>query len=188
MRTCWGREWSLATEALPVDGDRMTALIHYERQRWKKINFFAKKPFPWSLFQHVQTQCMPSFIDLHTHATAGHVTSFAWSWNTSANSDRSLAWSYHTSSPHGDLRDRSRSRWNIQKHETFSGKPCTVFLDRTSALHALHLKTREQRTMHPRVIDRTALQAPGQHETLWWIPVDRDCSIALHCTSTGIRQ
>ena len=38
-----GRWWSLATEALPVDRDRMTALIHYEHQRWKKINFFAKK-------------------------------------------------------------------------------------------------------------------------------------------------
>ena len=76
--TCWGQEWSLATEALPVDGDRMTALIHYERQRWKKVNFFTKKKLlPRSLFQHVQTLCMPSFIDLHTHATAGHVTSFA---------------------------------------------------------------------------------------------------------------
>ena len=38
-----------------------------------------------------------------------------------------------------------------------------------------------------RAIDRTALQAPGQHETLpvdLGLPtVDRDCSIALHCTS-----
>ena len=71
------QEWGLTTEALPVDGDCMTALIHYERQRWKKVNFFAKKLLPRSLFQHVQTLCMPSFIDLHTHATAGHVTSFA---------------------------------------------------------------------------------------------------------------
>ena len=31
---------------------------------------------------------MPSFIDMHTHATPGHVTSFACSRNTS---DRSLA-------------------------------------------------------------------------------------------------
>ena len=59
-----GRWWSLATEPLPVDGDRMTVLIHYERQRWKKVNFFAKKLLPWSLFQHVQTLCMPSVIDL----------------------------------------------------------------------------------------------------------------------------
>ena len=28
-----------------------------------------KKPLPRSFFQHVQTLCMPSFIDLHTHAT-----------------------------------------------------------------------------------------------------------------------
>ena len=65
------QEWSLTREALPVDGDRMTTLIHYERQRWKKVNFFAKKPLPRSLLQHVQTLCMPSFIDLHTHATPG---------------------------------------------------------------------------------------------------------------------
>ena len=55
----------------------MTALIHYERQRCKKVNFFAKKPLPRSFFQHVQTLCMSSFIDMHTHATPGHVTSFA---------------------------------------------------------------------------------------------------------------
>ena len=81
--TCWRSGWSLATESLPVDGDRMTALIHYERQRWKKINFLAKKPL-----LHVQTLCMLSFIDLHTHATAGHVTLFAWTWSRRT-SDRS---------------------------------------------------------------------------------------------------
>ena len=64
-----GWEWSLAMEPLAVDGDRMTALIHYERQRWKKVNFFAKKPLPGSLFQHFQMLCMPSFIDLHTRNT-----------------------------------------------------------------------------------------------------------------------
>ena len=43
-----GQEWSLATEALPVDGDRMTALIHSGRQR-----------------------CMPSFIAcIHTQHQA----------------------------------------------------------------------------------------------------------------------
>ena len=96
------QDWSLTTEALPVDGDRMTALIHYERQRWKKVNFFAKKLLPRSLFQHVQTLCMPSFIDLHTHATAGHASDVvclqlcklqSCSRNTSG---RSLAWSHHT--------------------------------------------------------------------------------------------
>ena len=66
---------SLRLDLLEVD--RMTALIHYEHQRWKKVNVFAKKPLPRSLFQHVQTLCMPSFIDLHTRATPGHVTSFA---------------------------------------------------------------------------------------------------------------
>ena len=44
-----------------------------------QLSFFAKKPLPRSLFQRVQTLCMPSFIDLHTHATPGHVTSFACS-------------------------------------------------------------------------------------------------------------
>ena len=67
-----GRGWSLATEPLPVDGDRITALIHYERQRCKKINFFAKKPLPRSLFQHVQTLSMPSFIDFHTRMHTQH--------------------------------------------------------------------------------------------------------------------
>ena len=62
-----GRGWSLATEPLPVDGDRMTALIHNERQRWKKVNFFAKKPLPRSLLQHVQTcACPVSLTCIHT--------------------------------------------------------------------------------------------------------------------------
>ena len=99
-------EWkSLRLDLLEVD--RMTALIHYERQRWKKVNFFAKKPLHRSLFQHVQTLCMPSFIDLHTHATPGHVTSFACSRNTS---DRSLAYCSH----HG----RRSTRAIEVKHET----------------------------------------------------------------------
>ena len=54
----------------------------------KESQLLREKPLPRSLFQHVQTLCMPSFIDLHTHATPGHVTSFACSRNTS---DRSLA-------------------------------------------------------------------------------------------------
>ena len=101
------KKWkSLRLDLLEVD--RMTALIHYERQRCKKVNFFAKKPLPRSFFQHVQTLCMPSFIDMHTHATPGHVTSFACSRNTS---DRSLAWSRH--------RRRSTSTCAIEvKHET----------------------------------------------------------------------
>ena len=95
----------------------MTALIHYERQQWKKVNFFAKKPLPRSLFQHVQTLCMPSFIDLHTHATPGHVTSFGCSRNTS---DRSLAWSHHRRrSTRAIDRDRGET-WNT------SGKPHAV--------------------------------------------------------------
>ena len=90
----------------------MTA-IHYERQRCKKVNFFAKKPLPRSFFQHVQTLCMPSFIDMHTHATPGHVTSFACSRNTS---DRSLAWSRHRRGE--DLLVRARSIAIEVKHET----------------------------------------------------------------------
>ena len=119
-----GREWSLATEALRVDGDRMTALIHYERQRWKKINFFAKKPL-----QHVQTLCMPSFTDLHTHATAGHVTSFAWSRNTS---DRSLACIMIAPHVHVYAIDLDRGEtWST------SGKPrgCLIALAHCTALH-----------------------------------------------------
>ena len=67
---------------------------------------------------------MPSFIDLHTHATAGHVTSFACtklhstcSRNTS---DRSLAWSHHTITKiYAIHRDRAET-WNT------SGKPRAV--------------------------------------------------------------
>ena len=106
---------SLRLDLLEVD--RMTALIHYERQRWKKVNFFAKKPLPRSFFQHVQTLCMPSFIDMHTHATPGHVTSFACSRNTS---DRSLAWSRHRRSTRAIDRDRGGETWNT------SGKPHAV--------------------------------------------------------------
>ena len=112
-------QWkSLRLDLLEVD--RMTALIHYERQRCKKDNFFAKKPLPRSFFQHVQTLCMPSFIDMHTHATPGHVTSFACSRNTS---DRSLAWSRHRrrSSTSTCAIDRDRGEtWNT------SGKPHAV--------------------------------------------------------------
>ena len=57
------RKGGLATEPLPVDGDRMTALIHYERQRRKKVYFFAKKPLPRSLCEHVQTLCMQSSLN-----------------------------------------------------------------------------------------------------------------------------
>ena len=54
----------------------------------KESQLLREKPLPRSFFEHVQTLCMPSFIDMHTHATPGHVTSFACSRNTS---DRSLA-------------------------------------------------------------------------------------------------
>ena len=64
---------------------------------------------------------MPSFIDLHSHATAGHVTSFACSLSCSRNtSDRSLAWSHHTIAKiYAIDRDRAAT-WNT------SGKPCAV--------------------------------------------------------------
>ena len=167
-----GREWSLATEALRVDGDRMTALIHYERQRWKKINFFAKKPL-----QHVQTLCMPSFTDLHTHATAGHVTSFAWSRNTS---DRSLACIMIAPHVHVYAIDLDRGEtWST------SGKPrsCLIALAHCTALH---WKTRaEDNAPHGRSIELRCCRrrANMKHfETLW--------QIALHCTSrsTGMWQ
>ena len=55
-----GIKWkSLRLDLLEVD--RMTALIHYERQRWKKVNFFAKKPLPRSLFQHVRNAVHAQF-------------------------------------------------------------------------------------------------------------------------------
>ena len=108
-----GFKWkSLRLDLLEVDG--MTA-IHYERQRCKKVNFFVKKPLPRSFFQHVQTLCMPSFIDMHTHATPGHVTSFACSRNTS---DRSLAWSRHRRGEDLLLVVRARSIAIEVKHET----------------------------------------------------------------------
>ena len=55
-----------------------------------------------SFFQHVQTLCMPSVIDLHTHATPGHVTSFVCSRNTS---DR-----WHDHATGEDLRARRVDR------------------------------------------------------------------------------
>ena len=48
------------------------------------------------------------------------------------------------------------------KHETLPANRVRL-LDRTSALHSTGRP--ELRTMHPRA-DQTALQAPGQHETL----------------------
>ena len=45
---------------------------------------------------------------MNTHATAGHVTSFAWNRNTSRFS--SIAGMI---APHVDLHDRSRLRWNM---------------------------------------------------------------------------
>ena len=112
----YGKWKSLRLDLLEVD--RMTALIHYERQRWKKVNFFAKKTFHRSLFQHVQTLCTLSFIDLHTHATPGHVTSFACSRNTS---DRSLAYCSHHGRRSARAIDRDRGEtWNT------SGKPHAV--------------------------------------------------------------
>ena len=53
---------------------------------------------------------MPSFIDLHTHATPGHVTSFVCSRNTS-DIDR-----LRMIAPPAKIyaRDRSRSRWNMK--------------------------------------------------------------------------
>ena len=43
----------------------------------KESQLLREKTTSSVFVQHVQTLCMPSFIDLHTHATAGHVTSFA---------------------------------------------------------------------------------------------------------------
>ena len=97
-----------------LEVDRMTALIHYERQRWKKVNVFAKKPLPRSLFQHVQTLCMPSFIDLHIHATPGHVTSFASTSSSRNTSDRSR-WHDRTT---GAAKIYARSIAIEVKHET----------------------------------------------------------------------
>ena len=84
----------------------------------KESQLLREKPLPWSLFQRVQTLCMPSFIDLHTHATPGHVTSFACSWNTS---DRSLAYCSHHGRRSTCAIDRDRGEtWNT------SGKPHAV--------------------------------------------------------------
>ena len=116
-----GRGWSLATEPLPVDGDRMTALIHHERQWCKKINFFAKKPLPRSLFQHVQTLCMPSFIDFHTRMHTQHQDQAMWRRLLAVKTlpiDRCLAW-LHVTKIHAIDRNRAET-WNT------SGKPRAV--------------------------------------------------------------
>ena len=119
-----GREWSLATEALPVDGHRMTALIHYERQWWKKVNFFAKKPLPRSLFQHVQTLCMPSFIDLHTRMHTQHQARPCDVVCLRSKHFRSIAGMI---APPAKIyaHDRSRSRWNM-KHFRQTARGCLL--------------------------------------------------------------
>ena len=94
--------------SLGLAGGRSYDRTNSLRTPTMKVNFFAKKPLPRSFFQHVQTLCMPSVIDLHTHATPGHVTSFVCSRNTS---DR-----WHDRATGEDLRARSIA---IEvKHET----------------------------------------------------------------------
>ena len=90
--------------------DRTNSLRFERTPTMKENQLLHEKPLHRSLFQHVQTLCMPSFIDLHTHATPGHVTSFACSRNTS---DRSLAYCSH----HGRSL-RARSIAIEVKHET----------------------------------------------------------------------
>ena len=47
--TCWGSGVKSSHRSTSCRWRwYMTALTHYERQRWKKINFFAKKPLPRS--------------------------------------------------------------------------------------------------------------------------------------------
>ena len=120
---------------------------------------------------------MSSFIDLHTHATAGHVTSFAWSQNTS---DRSLAWSHHTY-----IHVSTRSIAIEVKHETLPANRARL-LDRTSALQsALHWKTRAKDNAPQGVGWNCAAGTRPTWNTLKHCDtVDRDCSIALHCTSS----
>ena len=80
-----GRGWSLTTEPLPVDGDRMTALIHSERQRCKKNQLLRDKKITSSVFVSTTTTCskfqmlcMPSFIDFHTRMHTQHQAQAMW--------------------------------------------------------------------------------------------------------------
>ena len=72
--TCWGSGVKFSTSGRWRSYDRTNSL---RTPTMKESQLLREKMLPRSLFQHVQTLCMPSFIDLHTHATAGHGTLFA---------------------------------------------------------------------------------------------------------------
>ena len=102
------REWSLATEALPVDGHRMTALTHYERQRGKKVNFFAKKHFVGLCFNMFKRcACPVSLTCIHTQHQACDVVWLAVETLPIAGMIAPPAKIY--------AGDRSRSMWNMKQ-------------------------------------------------------------------------
>ena len=121
---------------------------------------------------------LPSFIDLHTHATAGHVTSFACtklhstcSPNTSG---RSLAWSHHTITKIYAIRRDRPETWNT------SGKPLARLLDQTGAKQwPLFSRSRQSLSGH----DRSNARRPrtGRGRGPWWrrggvVSLDGRCS------------
>ena len=159
-----GQEWSLATEALPVDGDRMTALIHYERQRWKKVNFFAKKLLPRSL----STCSNPVHAQFHWLAyTRNSRPCDVVCLQVAVETLRPIAGMI---APRKDLCDRSRSRWNLilMKHFRQTARGClTAPLDRRSRRSNGHCSRRSflhlVMTGHNARWPRT-----GRERGLWW--------------------
>ena len=123
---------------------------------------------------------MPSFIDLHTHATAGHVTSFACTKLHSTcspnTSDRSLACSHHTITKIYAIR---RDRPETHVHETLPANRARL-LDQTGAKQwPLFSRSRQSLSGH----DRSNARRPrtGRGRGPWWqrggvVSLDGRCS------------
>ena len=123
---------------------------------------------------------MPSFIDLHTHATAGHVTSFACAKLHSTcspnTSNRSLAWSHHTITKIYAIR---RDRPETHVHETLPANRARL-LDQTGAKQwPLFSRSRQSLSGH----DRSNARRPrtGRGRGPWWqrggvVSLDGRCS------------
>ena len=120
------QEWSLTTEALPGDGDRMTALIHYESQRWKKVNFFAKKTTSlglcFNMFKPCACPVSLTCIPTQQQAMWRRLLALSCSRNTS---DRSLAWSHHAIAKIYAIDHDRAETWNTSRQTARSCLTCT---------------------------------------------------------------
>ena len=158
-----GRGWSLATEALPVDGDRMTALrtpMMQENQLLREkttstCSNAVHAQFHWLAYTRnsrpCDVVCLKS-IAKHFRSIAGMIAPHV-----------------HTS---------TRSIAIEVKHKTLLANRARL-LDRTRRRSACTAFEDARTNLHPRTIQlRCRRQANLKHF------VDRCCSTALHCTST----